>query len=763
VQTIIAGFVAILAFSALCVKQSTMGIDDQLRLVAIILVELGLLELMAIMLRRFIARQRSVEQLLRESEHFARSTVDALPTHIAILDGTGRVLATNQAWQEFSEAGPAENDRVGEGHNYLVVCDELGGVRHGSSARDFAIGIREVASGKREEFAIEYCIQAAGGHRWFLGRVTRFPGADPVRLVVAHEDITRQKRAEEEFQKAKEDAELANMAKSAFLANTSHEIRTPMNAILGYAEMLEDPKQSEQERQHCVNTIRRNGEHLLAIINDILDISKIEAQKLTIEKIACDLPELVAEVVNLTRPGAFKKGLEFEVEFDPILPRRIETDPLRTRQVLLNLIGNAIKFTEKGKIKLAVRREIAYFTHAIRFDVTDTGIGMTAEQMSRLFEPFTQADVSTTRKFGGTGLGLTISRKLARLLGGDIGVSSLAGTGSTFSFTIDGGPRLGVPLVHNLTADQLPSGAEKKEAATEETQLMGRVLLAEDGEDNRDLIASHLWRAGLEVVIAGTGRLAVDAAHAEHFDVVLMDMQMPELDGYSAARMLRDAGFKIPIIALTAHAMPEDRVKCLDAGCTEYLSKPISRLNLIRTLSRFLPAAPVTREASGTQSQDEAPKDGARTEREESPTEARDEASKDAPREESWPTKGAKTDATPLPPLPAQLMRSTLENENSLRELLTRFIARLPQRVANLNDLVRQQDLEELRRAVHQLKGAAGGYGFPQITDAAARAEKKISPEAALEEIRGEVESLVRVVRNVEGYDVSKEAASSRQ
>jgi len=758
VQTIIAGFVAILACSALCVKQSTMGVDDQLRLIAIILVELGLLELMAIMLRRFIARQRSVEQLLRESENFARSTVDALPTHIAILDGTGRVLATNRAWQEFSEAGPSENYRVGEGHNYLVVCDELGGVRHGSSARDFAIGIREVANGKREEFAIEYCIQAAGGHRWFLGRVTRFPGAEPVRLVVAHEDITRQKRAEEEFQKAKDDAELANMAKSAFLANTSHEIRTPMNAILGYAEMLEDPKQSEQERQHCVHTIRRNGEHLLAIINDILDISKIEAQKLTIEKIACDLPELVAEVVNLTRPGAFKKGLEFDVEFDPILPRRIETDPLRTRQVLLNLIGNAIKFTEKGKVKLSVRREIAYFTHAIKFEVTDTGIGMTAEQMSRLFEPFTQADVSTTRKFGGTGLGLTISRKLARLLGGDIGVSSLAGTGSTFSFTIDGGPRLGVPLVHNLTVDQLPSGADKKDSATEETQLMGRVLLAEDGEDNRDLIASHLWRAGLEVVIAGTGKLAVDAAHAEHFDVVLMDMQMPELDGYSAARMLRDAGFKLPIIALTAHAMPEDRVKCLDAGCTEYLSKPISRLNLIRTLSRFLPAAPVHREQpEAAEAASEIPKAETR------PEPAAKVSAPEVPPAKAPEPGVVKSDVTPLPPPPAQPMRSTLENENSLKELLTRFIARLPQRVSNLNDLVRQQDLDELRRAVHQLKGAAGGYGFPQITDAAARAEKKISPEAALEEIRGEVESLIRVVRNVEGYDVSKEAVGGKQ
>ena len=724
VQTLIAGFVAILAFSALCVRQSTSQADDQLRLISIILVELGLLELMAILLRRFVSRQRSVEQLLRESEHFARSTVDALPTHIAILDGSGRVLATNRAWQEFAELGLGDNDRVSEGQNYLGVCDELGGMRRATPIAAFAAGIREVASGRREEYAIEYSVESPAGRRWFLGRVTRFPGAKPARLVVAHDEISGQKHAEEELNKAKEDAELANLAKSAFLANPSHEIRTPMNAILGYAEMLLDPNQAVHERLHCVHTIRRNGEHLLAIINDILDISKIEAQKLTIEKLRCDLPMLVGEVINLTRPGAIKKGLKFEVEFDPIIPSHIDTDPLRTRQVLLNLIGNAIKFTEKGVVRLTVHREIAYFTHSIRFEVRDTGIGMTPEQVSHLFEPFTQADVSTTRKFGGTGLGLTISRKLARLLGGDIEVTSDPGAGSTFAFTIDGGPRMGVPLINNLTADQLPTGNEDALPATEETRLVGRVLLAEDGDDNRELIASHLRRAGLEVVIASTGKLAVEAARSQQFDLALMDMQMPELDGYGAARAMRMAGMKMPIIALTAHAMPEDRVKCLAAGCTEYLSKPISRLHLIQALSRFLPSAiPSAREMTCTPAPTAAP--------------------------------------TPIRQAAANIsVRSTMQCESSLHELLVKFIARLPQRVANLHDLVRQQNFDELRRAVHQLKGAAGGYGFPQLTDAATRAEQKISPEAGLTEIQAEVEALANLVREIEGYDRSKEIPS---
>ena len=355
-QSVIAAFAILATVSALLVSHFSLGISEHTALVVLILLQLALLELMAIMLRRFFRRQRLGEKLLRESEQFARSTVDALPMHIAIIEGSGVVLATNRAWREFGATGGDGNDRVGEGTNYLAVCDELGGVRRESRAAAFAAGIRDVASGKQNEFSIEYSLSTAAGPRSFLARVTRFPGFPPARLVVAHEDTTRQKQAEEEVKRAKEDAELANMAKSAFLANTSHEIRTPMNAILGYAEMLLDPRQSEQERMHCVRTIRRNGEHLLAIINDILDISKIEAQKLAVERIDCDLPQLIGDVVAMARPWAMKKGLDFDVLFDELLPQRICTDAVRTRQVLLNLVSNAIKFTESGKITIGVHR-----------------------------------------------------------------------------------------------------------------------------------------------------------------------------------------------------------------------------------------------------------------------------------------------------------------------------------------------------------------------------------------------------------------------
>ena len=714
-------------------------LTSRLLSLSLTLAELALLMGANIWFRWFMERRKKHEEVLRRREQFARSTVDALPTHIAILDGNGVILTTNHAWKEFAKANGGENDRVGEGANYLIVCDTANG-QGCMEAGEFAAAMRAVLAGKQEEYVVEYAAHGPAERRWFIGRVTRFPGPsnqnalrNVPRLVISHENITARKLAEEALQRAKEQAEFANLSKSAFLANTSHELRTPMTAILGYAEMMLDSGQSVDARHDCIRTIRRNGEHLLAIINDLLDISKIEAQKVTVEKLKCPLPQLVADVIGLTRPWAIKKGLKYEVEFVGQTPATIESDPLRCKQVIVNLLGNAIKFTESGQVRVRIRREISYFRQCIFIEVTDTGIGMTPAQMAKLFQPFTQADESTTRRFGGTGLGLTISQRLARLLGGDILVQSTPGAGSTFTFFFDGGPRDGVDLIDDLTVDELKIGADEQ-FTNELRSLHGKVLLAEDGEDNQNLISTHLRKVGLEVVIAVNGREAVKQVKKQSFDMVLMDMQMPEMDGYSATRTLRQLGHTLPIIALTANAMTEDRVRCLQAGCNEYLAKPISRALLLRTVSKFVRVGdPIV--------------------------EATEPAAPPAPLAAA--PLAAAASASPAPLAGEEKMRSDFQNEPTVRKLLDRFVERLPERVTTIQSLLRDGNMNDLRQAVHQLKGAGGGYGFPRITEAASVAEEHIKAKTDLEAIKRDVDALVQLIRRVEGYDSAREKPST--
>jgi len=381
---------------------------------------------------------------------------------------------------------------------------------------------------------------------------------------------------------ARDRAEEASRAKSNFLANMSHEIRTPMTAIVGYSDLMLEPSQTLSDRQDCLQIIRRNGRHLMALINDILDISKIEAGKMTVERLECDLPHLVVDVASLMRPRAVDKGLDFRLLFEGPIPQVVSTDALRVKQILMNLLGNAIKFTATGVV--AVKVECAPLPDQddseIRFAITDTGVGMTAEQISRLFQPFTQADESMSRKFGGTGLGLTISQRLARLLGGDISVRSELGVGSTFTVAIRGGSLANTRMLAEVSEAMI--GLVPAQTTQQNITLQGKILLAEDGLDNQKLISLHLRKAGADVVIADNGRIAVDLMKAHTFDLIVMDMQMPELDGYGAASELRKRGFTLPIIALTAHAMAEDRQRCLAAGCDDYQTKPINRDNLIR-------------------------------------------------------------------------------------------------------------------------------------------------------------------------------------
>ena len=432
------------------------------------------------------------------------------------------------------------------------------------------------------------------------------------------QEISFRRETEKQLVCAKEAAEAANQTKSDFLANMSHEIRTPMTAILGFVDLLADSETSRQESEEYIKTIRRNGNHLISVINDILDLSKIEAGKMEIKRTSCSVMTIIDEIQTLMNVPAANKGLGFEVEYNGSIPAQIETDSVRLRQILVNLLGNAIKFTEQGKVSLTVNflRKTPRTDSRLQFVINDSGIGMNEEQLDAVFDAFAQANTSHSRRFGGTGLGLTISRQLVRMLGGDLTAESKLGQGSTFTFDIVAGDFV---MVEENVPSFASSGNEgmdpwgKKDRVKEtlsagfsseksfahdssetvkESEIHGRILLVEDGKDNQRLISTILKKAGAEVVVAENGVLAIEKIEESErknqaFDLVFMDMQMPVCDGYEATRRLRHSGCRLPIVALTAHAMSSDRDKCLSIGCDDYLVKPINRKSLLSVAARY--------------------------------------------------------------------------------------------------------------------------------------------------------------------------------
>ncbi len=564
------------------------------------------------------ALQDTLTSLQANEERF-RQLCENVPVGVFQTDENGAVIFTNTAWRRIT--GTAFRNTGHDDWTQSLHRDERHEVREAWHA----------AMRSGDNFERECRLVSGPGHeRWIHFRSFANHSDSGTTYVGLAEEITFRKQAQDEavrhaaflqqarekesqnaerlqravseLEDARQHAIEGTRAKSEFLANMSHEIRTPMTAVLGYADLLLEQTVGVPALQDPLRTIKRNGEFLLEIINDILDLSKIEAGKLEIEQVRCSPRQIVRDGIALMQIRARGKGLALNFENCGPFPQFVETDPTRFRQILLNLVSNAIKFTHSGSVTIGLSYQPP--THQnddpvgqIHLTVRDTGMGMTADQQAKLFRPFTQADTSTTRQFGGTGLGLTICKRFAELMGGDILVDSVAGSGSTFTVVL---PAHAATQVSNIGEVPVPPSAASAASALTVTafpttagdvKLPYRLLVAEDGQDNQKLLQFILKKAGATVTLVENGQLAVDAVEAavaeqQPYDLVLMDMSMPVLDGYCATQHLRERGHTLPIVALTAHAMSGDREKCLAAGCTDYATKPLNRAVLLETLQR---------------------------------------------------------------------------------------------------------------------------------------------------------------------------------
>lgn len=477
-------------------------------------------------------------------------------------------------------------------------------------------------------------------------------------------------------------AESANKAKSAFLANMSHEIRTPLTAIIGFSEQIFNKNLNHEEQQKLKQTIVRNSKHLQNLINDILDLSKIESGQLEIEMTATSPVQINYEVESIISKHALDKNLSFTVNNIFPLPSSIISDSIRVKQVLLNLCSNAIKFTPQGNITL----DTVYDSdeNSISFIVTDTGIGLTEAEQEKIFKPFTQADVSTTRKFGGTGLGLSISQLLATGLGGTLQCESIKGKGSQFIFTLPTGISGKIKMITTKeTHAPIPNNSLDN---LDIEQLQGNILLAEDVTDNQKLISMYVKQTGAHLDIACDGEEAVKKALEKEYDLILMDMQMPKVDGIEAISILRDKGYTKPIVSLTANAMSADREQCLNAGADQFLAKPININEFYSMLNTFL-------------------------------------------------SKQSSTTFT-------QLKGSTVTS--SLEKLTQKFVADLPSKISQMNNAFSKQSWEQIEQISHYLKGVGSTFGFPVITESAGQLNSAIREKnySAISDLLKDLESI---------------------
>lgn len=612
---------------------------------------------------------------LHRSFEKERSIIEGSLDAVVELDSRGKVLNWN---------GPAERlfgwtvaEALGSQLEELVIPEH--------DRQQYLEGLRRLAERNTEpefhqRFEME-CVSRSGRQFAVELAIVSIQGSEETTYCAFVRDITDRKSHELHMRRAMEEAEAANRTKSEFLANMSHEIRTPLNSILGFAELLvrNADEGDERTRRDYADTIRTSARHLLELINNVLDLSKIEAGKMQVERTRFSPHHVIAEVVSLLRVRASEKGIVLNYRWEGSIPEAVATDAHRVRQLLINLVGNAIKFTEQGSVMIVARAHRESDGCYLTLEVRDTGIGIDRSKLNDIFHPFVQADSSMTRRYGGTGLGLAICKNIAAALGGELSVDSELGRGTTFT------AKLKIGDLRHVRMLETPPDASTGDYVDRPTSanLQGvRVLLADDGETNRKLIQVFLSRHGAEVQTVENGEMACRLAIAERFDVVLMDMQMPQMDGYAATRKLRSIGFLKPIIALTAHAMKGDREKCTFAGCSGYLSKPVNVDELIRAVEV----------AAGLESrQDEKLKQ---------------EKEKKIKRALSGP------------------IRSSLPTEDEmLREIVAEFVESIPARLDAMERALAEDDYEELRRHVHGLKGSGGTAGFTCLSDVSAELE----------------------------------------
>jgi PAS domain S-box-containing protein len=638
-----------------------------------------------------------------------RSALDTLAEGLLVLDNGQRIMLANHAFAAFT--GQEPDDMLGK---QVATLPWIMGpaqpafpwtktIEDGVAQRNVMFQLRDV-DGQIRTFVVN-CSPVMGQNNKSRG------------VLVSFEDVTVLESQKIELSKSKETAENANRAKSEFLARMSHEIRTPMNAILGFADVLRRGyEENEAERQEYLETIHSSGKHLLELINDILDLSKIESGRLQVEQTQCSPHHLISEVAMVLRVRATEKRVLLDYKWAGPLPETIVTDPTRFRQVLTNLVGNAIKFTEKGGVKI-VARMAGPTTLAV--DIVDSGIGIRPEAIDKLFQAFMQADTSITRRFGGTGLGLSISKQLAEAMGGQLTVISEYGHGSTFTVTIDTGSLEGVPMLATMPVGH----AQRADQGASTISLAGvRVLSCEDGASNQKLITLVLRRAGAAVVdTAPNGQLGVEMALKGRYDIILMDMQMPVMDGYTAAATLRKQGCNVPIISMTAHAMKGEQEKCIAAGCTGYVPKPIEVDRLLRTVSEL---TGIRGDAMSSQLFDPI-------------------------RASQAPNRGANQGSA---------LKSTLPMDDpDFREVVLEFVDRLDQRLDELQTAWEQRELSQIATLAHWLKGSGGTAGFNAFT-APARKLEQLAKTESLDQIEQTIQDLRDLAASIDAPRTASDA-----